>query len=144
MFEAVHSERLDVPVAAIWELWENPDRWPDWNEQIERVEVEDDELRLGAKLKTKMRRGGTVRHLVTEYEPGAVLVYEASFPGARSGLEHRLREGKRSVEVTHRRYVDGPLASIWAPLIGRKRMTEAVERFIQREREITQSSSGRA
>jgi uncharacterized membrane protein len=145
VFEAVHSERIDAPAEAIWELWHDTDRWPAWNEQIERVEVDGDEgLRMGAKLTTKMRRGGNVRHVVTAYEPGTLLIYEASFPGARSGLEHRLREGKRSVEVTHRRYVDGPLASIWAPMIGRKRMTEAVERFIQRERELTQSSSGRA
>ena len=143
MFEAVHSERIEVPAEAIWELWQNTDRWPQWNEQIERVEVDGEEgLRLGAEVKTKMRRGGTVRHVVTEYEPGTLLTYEASFPGARSGLEHRLREGRRSVEVTHRRYVDGPLAAIWAPMMGRKRMTEAVERFIRRERELTQSSSG--
>jgi uncharacterized membrane protein len=145
VFEAVHSERIDAPAAAIWELWQDTDRWPAWNEQIERVEVDGDKgLQLGAKLTTKMRRGGNVRHVVTAFEPGTLLVYEASFPGARSGLEHRLREGKRSVEVTHRRYVDGALASIWAPMIGRKRMHEAVERFIQRERELTQSSSGRA
>jgi uncharacterized protein YndB with AHSA1/START domain len=145
VFEAVHSERIDVPASVIWELWQDTDRWPDWNEQIQEVEVDGEEgLQLGAKVKTKMRRGGTVRHVVTEYEAGTVLVYEARFPGARTGLEHRLREGKRSVEVTHRRYVEGPLASLWAPMIGRKRMAEAVERLIQRERELTQSSSGRA
>jgi uncharacterized membrane protein len=144
VFEAVHSERIEASAEAIWGLWEDTDRWPDWNEQIEGVKVDGEEgLQLGAKVKTKMRRGGTVRNVVTEYEPGAVLVYEATFPGARSGLEHRLREGKRSVEVTHRRYVEGPLASFWALMIGRKRMTEAVERFIRRERELTQSSSGR-
>jgi uncharacterized protein YndB with AHSA1/START domain len=145
VFEAVHSERIDVPAEAIWELWCDTDRWPDWNEQILRVEIDDDEeLGIGAKVKTKMRRGGTVRNVVTEYEPGTLLTYETRFPGARSGLEHRLREGKRSVEVTHRRYVEGPLAAFWAPMIGRKRMIEAVERYIQRERELTQSSSGRA
>jgi uncharacterized protein YndB with AHSA1/START domain len=149
VFEAVHSERIAAPAAAIWELWQDTDRWAHWNEQIERVEVDGEgELKLGATVKTKMRRGGTVRHLVIVYEPGALLTYEARFPGARSGLEHRVREGRRSVEVTHRRYVDGPLAWIWAPMIGRKRMREAVERFVQRERELTaslsQSSSDRA
>jgi uncharacterized protein YndB with AHSA1/START domain len=138
VFEAVHTERISVPAGAIWELWQDPDRWPEWNEQIEWVEVDgEDGLRIGAMVKTKMRRGGTLRNVVTEYEPGALLTYEARFPGARSGLEHRLREGRRSVEVTHRRYVEGPLASIWAPMIGRKRMREALERFIRRERELT-------
>jgi uncharacterized protein YndB with AHSA1/START domain len=141
VFEAVHSERIGAPAEVIWELWQDTDRWPDWNEQIERVEVDGEgELRVGAKVKTKMRRGGTVRHVVTEYEPGGLLVYEARFPGARSGLEHRLREGRRSVEVSHRRYVEGPLASLWAPMIGRKRMRETVERFIRRERELTQGA----
>jgi len=143
MFEAVHSERINVAPEAIWELWSNVDRWPDWNEQIERVDVEG-ALRLGATVKTKLRRGGTVRNLVTELEPGTALTYEARFPGARAGLEHRLRPGKRSVEVTHRRYVAGPLAGVWASMIGRKRIRESVERFVQRERELTQSSSDRA
>jgi uncharacterized protein YndB with AHSA1/START domain len=143
VFEAVCSDRIGAPPDAIWALWADVDRWPDWNEQIQRVEV-DGELRVGAELRIKLRRGGTVRNVVTELEPGRRLTYEARFPGARSGLEHRLRPGKRSVEVTHRRYVDGPLASLWAPMLGRKRMRESVERFVQRERELTQSSSGRA
>jgi len=142
VFEALCSDRITAPAEAIWELWANTDRWPDWNDQIERVEV-DGELRLGAELRIKLRRGGMVRNVVTELEPGRRLTYEARFPGARSGLEHRLRPGRRSVEVTHRRYVDGPLASLWAPMLGRKRMRESVERFVQRERELTQSSSGR-
>ncbi|MFL5870525.1 MAG: SRPBCC family protein [Solirubrobacterales bacterium] len=143
MFEAVCSERINASPEALWELWSDTDRWPDWNDQIQRVEV-DGELGVGAEVRTKMRRGGMVRNLVTEYEPGRKLTYEARFPGARSGLEHRLRPGRRSVEVTHRRYVEGPLAGVWAPMLGRKRMREAVERFVQRERELTQSSSGRA
>jgi uncharacterized membrane protein len=140
VFEAVASERITVAPEAIWELWVDVSRWPDWNEQIERVEVAG-ELRLGATVKTKLRRGGTVRNLVTELEPGRALVYEASFPGARVGLEHRLRPWRRSVEVTHRRYVEGALAGLWAVMIGRKRIRESVERFIVRERELTQSSS---
>ena len=38
--------------------------------------------------------------------------------------------------VTHRRYVEGPLASIWAPMLGRRRMREAVEGFVRRERKL--------
>ena len=139
VFEALCTERINATPEAIWELWSDTARWPDWNEQIQRVEV-DGELRLGAEVQTKLRRGGTVRNQVTEFEPGRKLTYETRFPGARSGLEHRLRPGRRSVEVTHRRYVEGPLASIWAPMLGRKRMREALERFVRRERELTQGS----
>jgi uncharacterized protein YndB with AHSA1/START domain len=146
VFEAIASERIAVPAEAIWALWADPDRWPDWNQQIERVEV-DGELHVGAEVRTKMRGGGTVRHTVTEYESGVALAYEARFPGARSGFEQRLKPGRRSAEVTHRRYVDGPLAGFWAMMLGRKTLRESVERYLERERELTaatQSSSGRA
>jgi uncharacterized protein YndB with AHSA1/START domain len=137
MFEAVASERIAAPAEAIWDLWSDPQRWPDWDRQIERAEV-DDELRQGAEVRTKMRRGGTVRHTVTELEPGLSLTYEARFPGARSGHEHRLKPGRRSVEVTHRRYVEGPLAGFWALMLGRKKMRETVEGYLQREAELVE------
>jgi uncharacterized protein YndB with AHSA1/START domain len=142
VFEAVASERIAAPAEAVWALWADPGRWPEWDRQVQRAEV-DDELRQGAEVKTKMRGGGTVRHTVTELEPGLSLAYEARFPGARSGHQLRLKPGRRSVEVTHRRYVDGPLAGFWSLMLGRKKMREAVEGYLERELELTRSSSGR-
>jgi uncharacterized protein len=135
MFEAITTGRLTAPPDAIWALWGDPTRWPQWDEQIERAEV-DGELTVGAELRTKMRRGGTVRHTITELDPGRSLAYEARFLGARSGLEHRLKPGTRSVDVTHRRYVVGPLAGFWSLMLGRKRLRESVERYLEREREL--------
>jgi uncharacterized protein YndB with AHSA1/START domain len=144
VFEVVASERIAAPAEAIWALWADPGRWPDWDRRIERAEV-DGELRPGAEVKTKMRGGGTVRHTVVELDVGHSLTYEARFPGARSGHEHRLKPGRRSVEVTHRRYVEGPLAGFWSLMLGRRKMREAVEGYLEREAEITasRSSSGR-
>jgi uncharacterized protein YndB with AHSA1/START domain len=137
VFEAIASERIAAPAEAVWSLWADPERWADWDRQIERAEFDGD-LRQGAEVKTKMRGGGTVRHTVTEVDPGLSLAYEARFPGARSGHEHRLRPGRRSVEVTHRRYVEGPLAGFWALMLGRKKMREAVEGYLEREAELVE------
>lgn len=137
MFEATHSERSTAEPAAIWELWADPARWPDWNEQLERVEF-DGELRVGAEVRLKLRRGGTVRFTVSELEPERVFVDEARFPGARLGHEHRLAPGKSSVEITHRVYLEGPLSGFWALMMGRKRLRESVVRFVERERELTE------
>jgi hypothetical protein len=137
MFEAVHSERSTAEPAAIWELWADPDRWPDWNEQLERVEL-DGELGVGAELRLKLRRGGTVRYTVTELEPERLFADEARFPGARLGHEHRLAPGKSSVEITHRVYLEGALSGFWALMMGRKRLRESVVRFVERERELTE------
>jgi hypothetical protein len=142
MFEAIHSERSSAEPAAIWELWADPARWPDWNEQLERVEF-DGELRVGAEVRLKLRRGGTVRFAVTELEPERLLVDEARFPGARLGHEHRLAPGKSSVEITHRVYLEGPLSGFWALMMGRKRLRESVVRFVERERELTEPKAQR-
>ncbi len=137
MFEAVHSDRVSAEAADVWELWADPQRWPDWNEQIERVEVEG-ELALGSSARVKFRRGGTVKFEVVELEPRRLFVDEARFPGARLGHEHRLDAGESSVEITHRLYIEGPLSGFWASMLGRKRMLESVERFVERERELTE------
>jgi hypothetical protein len=140
VFEATHSERSTAEPAAIWELWADPSRWPGWNEQLERVEF-DGELRVGAEVRLKLRRGGTVRFTVTELESERAFVDEARFPGARLGHEHRLAPGKSSVEITHRIYLEGPLSGFWALMMGRKRLRESVVRFVERERELTEPTA---
>ncbi len=150
MFEATHSEHASAEGADVWALWSDLGRWPDWNEQIEGVEVEG-ELRVGAELELKMRRGGTVRFELLELEPGSLLAYEARFPGARLAHRQRLAAHRSSVEISHGIRLSGPLSGFWALMMGRRRMRESVERFVVRERELVErpgarsrSSSGRA
>ncbi len=133
MFEAVHSERVRMPAAAIWAAWADPARWPKWNAALERAEAEG-ELAVGAEIRAKYRRGGTVVFVVTELEPERLLAVEARFPGARLGHEHRLAPGKSSLGLSHRISVSGPMSGFWALMLGRKRMREAVVAFAERER----------
>lgn len=137
MFEATHSERSPASPARIWELWSDPGRWREWNQQIERAEVEDG-LAPGATVRVKLRRGGTVRHRVIALDPERVLIHEARFPGARLGHEHGLRRRGGGVEISHRLYVRGPLWPLFALLLGRKRMRRSVVEFIERERELVE------
>ena len=142
MFEAVHAERTSADAAAIWALWADPARWPEWNEQIEHSEI-DGELRVGAQARVKFKRGGTVKFEVTAIEPERLLVDEARFAGARLGHEHRLSPTSRGCEITHRLYVEGPLSGFWSRMLGRKRMRESVTRFTERERELTEPKKPR-
>lgn len=138
MFEAAHTERTSAEAAAIWALWADPDRWADWNEQIERAEVEGGELAVGTTARVKFKRGGTVKFEVMALEPERLFVDEARFPGARVGHEHRLAPATRGCEISHRLYVEGPLSGFWALMLGRKRMRESVTRFTERERQLTE------
>jgi len=133
MFEAIHSERLAASPEAVWELWADPARWPEWNQQFERVEGD---VLPGAALTVKYRRGGRVRYEVVSLEPQRLLIVEARFPGARLGHEHRLKPRGHDAEVAHRLYVRGPLWPLFALLLGRKRMRASVAAFVEREREL--------
>jgi uncharacterized protein YndB with AHSA1/START domain len=136
VFEAEHSERTTAPADAVWALWADPGRWAEWDPRVERAETEAP-LEIGAEVKVKLRKGGTTRHRVVELDPGRTLVTEYALPGARAGHAHELMPARGGgTEVVHRLYVDGPLAGLWALMLGRKRMRETVAGFAEREREL--------
>ena len=137
MFEASHSERSSASPAAVWALWSDPARWPDWNDQLESAELEG-ELAVGQTARVKFRRGGRMQFRIVALEPERVFTDEARLPGARLGHEHRLQPSGGGVEITHRLYVAGPLSGPFSLLLGRKRMRESVVRFIERERELAE------
>ena len=143
MFEAVHTERIGAPPSAIWPLWADPARWPEWNPQVHRAEL-DGELRVGAEIRVKMRRGDKVRYAVTELEPERLLALEVRFPGARQGHQHRLEPAHQGAEVTHAIRVTGALWTAWSLMLGRKRMREAVAGFTERERELVRPGRQRS
>jgi hypothetical protein len=140
LFEAAHSERTRAPAEAIWALWDEPGRWPEWDERLQSAEL-DGELAVGAELRLKLRKGGTTRYDVLELQPGRLLLTETRFPGARVGHEQRVEaDPKGGAEITHRLYVEGPLWVLWALMLGRKRMRTQVASFVERERELVEPS----
>jgi uncharacterized protein YndB with AHSA1/START domain len=136
VFEATETAKLAAPASAVWPLWADPSRWPEWNPQAQRAEVPGGELVEGGEVRVKLRRGGTVRHTVIEVEPQVALATEVRFPGARVLHEHRVSDAHRGSEVTHRISVSGPLWALWAPMLGRRRMRESLAGYLEREREL--------
>lgn len=137
MFEAAHTERSSADPAAVWVLWADAARWPEWNEQLESGELEGD-LEPGTAATVKFKRGGRMRLTVTEVVPERLFVDEAKLPGCRFGHEHRLEPAGAGCEITHRLYLAGPTSGLFARLFGRKRMRESVAAFIARERELAE------
>ena len=128
MFEATHSERTSAPASLVWAQWVNPARWPEWDPRVQSATA-DAELAEGTELRVKLRKGGTTRHVVTALEPGRRLVTEYRLPGARVGHERLVEQRGPGSELTHRLYVDGPLAWFWALMLGRNRMRTTVTEF---------------
>ena len=137
MFEATHSERSSAAPAAVWALWADPARWPEWNEQLESGEI-DGELAVGAGVTVKIKRGGRMKLTVIALEPERLFADEAKLPGCRLGHEHRIDPAGSGCEITHRVYVKGPTSGLFSRLLGRKRLRESVVRFVERERELAE------
>jgi uncharacterized protein YndB with AHSA1/START domain len=128
LFEAGHSEATASPATAVWARWARPERWSDWDPRVQGAEADGD-LTEGTVVRVKLRKGGTTTHEVTALEPGRRLVTEYRLPGARVGHDRVVEQRGPGSELTHRLYVDGPLAGLWALMLGRKRMRETVASF---------------
>ena len=137
MFEAAHSERSSAAPAAIWALWADASRWPEWNEQLESGELEG-EFAVGGKATVKFKRGGKMWFTITALEPERLFVDEAKLPGCRFGHEHRVEPVDLGSEITHRLYLTGPTSGLFSRLFGRKRLEQSVIGFIERERELAE------
>lgn len=141
MWEASHSLRSSAEPADVWALWADPARWPDWNEQIERAEL-DGPLEVGTAARIKLKRGGTIRYEILALEPERLLLDETRLPGARMAHERRITPADGAIEISNRIYVRGPLAGLYRLLMGR-RTRESVPRFVERERELAERASSR-
>ena len=137
MFEASHSERSSAPPPAVWALWADAGRWPEWNEQLEYGEIDGD-LAVGTGATVKFKRGGKMRFRVVAVEPERLFVDEARLPGCRFGHEHRVEPAGSGSEITHRLYLIGLTSGLFSRLFGRKRMRENVVKFVERERELVE------
>jgi carbon monoxide dehydrogenase subunit G len=135
IWEASHTERSSATPEAVWALWSDPDRWPEWHPQIESGELEG-EFAVGGKARVKLRRGGRMQLEILALEPQRLVIDETRMPGARLGHEHRLEPVGSGVEITHRLYVSGPLSGLFSLMLGRNRMRGLVVTFIEREREL--------
>lgn len=137
MFEAIHSDRSSAPPAAIWALWADPERWPDWNEQLDTAELSGP-LAVGTEAVIKFKRGGRMHFKVVALEAGRLLTDEAKFPGCRFGHEHLVEPDGTGSRITHRLYFAGFTSGFFSRMLGRKRMEESVVGFVERERKLAE------
>lgn len=140
MWEPRHALRSTATPAAVWALWANPARWPDWNGDIARAEL-DGSFERGSTARIEFRRSGTLRFTITELEHERVFLDEARLPGARMGHEHRIEPKDDGIEISNRLYIDGPAERLYAFALGR-RVRRSVRAFVERERSLAEAAAG--
>ncbi len=112
---------VDAAPAAVWErAYADAADWPRWNPEL-RAATLDGPLRAGARARVRFRTGLRLRFAVTEHEAGRLFTDEARLPGARMGHRHVVEPlPGGGARLTNTIYVAGPLAGLWARVVGRR------------------------
>lgn len=134
--EASASYRVQADPAAVWALWEDPARWPEWNVELAAARASEP-LALGSRAQIRFRRSPLwITFTTTAWEPGRVFTDEARLGLLRLSHEHGMAPaGSDEIEVTHVLRLRGRGAA----LLGRAavpRLRAATEAMAARERQL--------
>jgi len=115
----VRSEiEIDAPVARVWEILTDLERYPDWNPFTQRVEST---LEVGAEVHLYTRlRGEQLAHrveYVTEHVPGERICWGMTM-GTRMALEAERRQVLTPQGPTRTRYLtDDTITGLLTPIV---------------------------
>lgn len=118
MWALEHTETTAAPPARLWRRYTDPTRWPEWDHGTERVTV-DGPLAVGTRGTLKPTGGPTTRFTFTEVVPERGFTDVTRLPLARLTFTHRLEPDGTGCRFTHRVTITGPLAPLFARVIGR-------------------------
>jgi hypothetical protein len=119
MFQCQHSETTSAAPWQLWARYRDPLTWAEWDDQIEDVTF-DGEFRLGAVGTIKPVGGPRTRFRMTAVTEGVSFTDVTALPLARMRFDHWIEAGAGTTTFTHRVSITGPLAPLFARVIGRK------------------------
>jgi len=118
MWEAQHSVTTSAHPEEIWRLWADVRRWPEWNGDIEAIELEGP-FAPGSRIVMTPHGQNPIDLRIAEAVEPEVFVDEASFDAVTVRTTHRVEriagEGSR---VTYRMEISGPAADTMGPELG--------------------------
>src|SRR5262249_27466593 len=118
MWAAEHSIETSALPEQIWRLWADVGGWPEWNGDIERIEL-DSSFAPGERIvMTPIGQDPIELRIVEAVEP-AFFVDEADFGDILVRTMHRVEQvaNERS-RVIYRMEIDGPAADTLGPELG--------------------------
>lgn len=98
--------------------WIDHSTWSEWSPDTEWARV-DGAVRQGATGALKPRGGPRISFVVAEYEADRRYTDESRFPGARLTFRHTVDPDGAGSRVAAEVWLHGPLAAVWARVLGR-------------------------
>ena len=82
--ELTRSIDIQAPPGAVWAVWSDVERWPEWTASVSRVErFEQGPLAIGHRARVRQPKLPTAVWQVTKLEVGRGFEWESVSPGAR-------------------------------------------------------------
>jgi uncharacterized membrane protein len=117
MWRTEHSIETDVAVDAIWRAWADVARWPEWNGDIERVELTGP-FATGSTIAMTPHGQEPVHLRVAEVIEGEQFIDEADVAGTVIRTTHRIEAlDARRVRIVYRLEAAGPAAEEIGPAV---------------------------
>jgi hypothetical protein len=111
-------EAPGLTASAIWSrAYADASAWPLWNDALAAASL-DEPFVVGSRARVRFRTGLRLRFALVEVEEGRLFTDESRLPGARMGHRHLLEPTDDGVRLVNEIYIRGPLARLWAPLLG--------------------------
>lgn len=118
MLISKHTVETTATPAQIWRVWEDVETWKDWDHEIEFSRL-NGPFKAGTTGCLKMRKSPIFKTQITQVEPLRRYVFEAKLFFARSVSISIIDQIVDKTYVTLQNEIRGPLAFLYALLIGR-------------------------
>ena len=113
------SVEVAVPATAVWAVYADVERWPEWTASITRIEALDGpELAIGKRFAIKQPRLPRLVWEVSALEPGVAWTWQQSTPGGLTLAVHEVVPlGAERTSVRQRIDQRGPLGALVGALM---------------------------
>jgi hypothetical protein len=86
-----HSVEIDAPPAAVWAVYSDVARWPEWTASVDAARpLDGPDLEIGRRFEIDQPRFPRLTWVVTDVSPGRSWTWRVHSPGATTTASHGL------------------------------------------------------
>jgi uncharacterized membrane protein len=123
-----HTTEIPAPNDLVWRVYTDVERWPQWMESMDHVDLADsggaieaEPLRLGGRVWISQPRLPSAMWEITELTPGRSWTWVSRAPGATSTATHELTAtGEAATRIDTSLTISGPVGALVGLLIRRR------------------------
>jgi Polyketide cyclase / dehydrase and lipid transport len=123
-----------------WHVWTDVENWPTWDTPLREVRLEGN-LQQGATGKLTTQNGQVSSFTISECTPMQSYSFTTQLPGAKLVVRRYIsKESLDKLQFTHHVSFEGPLAFLFAGLLG-KGFTKALPPVMENLKRIAEGSA---